>query len=124
MVTWTQDQLGKVAGSDELRISSVRGDGTLGSQRTIWVIRHGDDLYVRSVNGPSAAWYRGAQSRHQGHIEAGSVSQDVTFADPGPGLDDQLDAEYRAKYHRYPANIVNSILTPQARSTTVKLVPR
>ncbi|HVT71453.1 MAG TPA: DUF2255 family protein [Trebonia sp.] len=124
MATWTQDELGKVAGADELRISSVRRDGSLNNPRTIWVVRHGDDLYVRSVNGPSAAWYRGTQATHQGHIEAGGVSRDVTFADPGPGTDDQLDDDYRAKYSRYPANIVSSILTSQARSTTIRLLPR
>lgn len=126
MATWTQDELGKIAGTDELRVSSVRDDGTLSSQRTIWVVRHGDDLFVRSVNGPSSAWYRGTRARRQGHIESGGVSRDVTFADPGPadGTTEQLDAEYRAKYRRYAPDIVNSILTPQARSATIKLVPR
>src|ERR1700722_6194868 len=110
MTTWTQDELGKVAGTDELRISSVRSDGTLSGARTIWVVRLGDELYVRSVNGPTAAWYRGTQGSRAGHIEAGGVSRDVTFADPDPGSEDALDAEYRAKYHGYAANIVNSIL--------------
>ena len=57
------------------------------------------------MNGPSAAWYRGTQVRHQGHIKAGGVSRDVTFAAPEPGVGDQLDAEYRAKYRRYAASI-------------------
>jgi len=56
--------------------------------------------------------------------EAGGVSRDVTFAAPGDGIDEELDAAYRAKYRRYSANIVNSVLSPQARSATVKLVPR
>jgi hypothetical protein len=128
MAPWTQDELGRIAGTDELRISSVRDDGTLSSQRTIWVVRHGDDLYVRSVNGPSSAWYRATRARRQGHIESGGVSRDVTFADPDPdpGTDpaERLDAEYRAKYRRYAPDIVNSVLTPQARSATIKLVPR
>ena len=70
------------------------------------------------------AWFRGTQARHQGHVEAGGVSRDVTFADPGDGIDEELDAAYRAKYRRYSANIVNSVLTPQAKAATVKLVPR
>jgi hypothetical protein len=124
MTTWTSDELGKIAGADELRIASERGDGTLGSARTIWVVRNGDDLYVRSVRGPSSVWYRGTQVRHEGHIDAGGVSRDVTFADPATGVAEQLDAEYRAKYHRYAANIVDSVLTPQAQSATIRLVPR
>jgi hypothetical protein len=35
-----------------------------------------------------------------------------------------MDAAYRAKYRRYAGSILNSVLTPEARSTTIKLVPR
>jgi hypothetical protein len=124
MTTWTSDELSKIDGADELRIESERADGTLGSPRTIWVIRHGDDLYVRSVNGPDSAWYRGTQVRHSGHVQAGGVSKDVTFARPDGGLDGELDASYRAKYRRYAANIVDTIVSPLARSATLRLVPR
>jgi hypothetical protein len=30
---------------------------------TIWVVREGDGLYVRSWRGLSGAWYRGAHER-------------------------------------------------------------
>src|SRR5271165_4871688 len=124
MTAWTSDELERIASADELRIAFQRPDGTLASPRTIWAVRDGDDLYVRSVNGRTSAWFRGTQARHQGHVEAGGVSKDVTFADPGDGLDEELDAAYRAKYRRYSPNIVNSVLTEQARAATVKLVPR
>jgi hypothetical protein len=124
MTAWTSNELERIASADELRIAFQRPDGTLASPRTIWVVRDGDDLYVRSVRGRTSAWFRGTQTRHQGHVEAGGVSKDVTFADPGAGLDEELDAAYRAKYRRYSANIVNSVLTPQAKAATVKLVPR
>ena len=68
----------------------------------VWVVAHGDELYVRSVNGPAAAWYRGAQATHEGHIHAGGVAKDVTFVDADPSLADTLDAAYRTKYRRYP----------------------
>ena len=124
MTAWTSNELERIARTDELRIAFQRPDGTLASPRTIWVVRDGDDLYVRSVNGRTSAWFRGTQASHQGHVEAGGVSKDVTFTDPGDGIDEELDAAYRAKYRRYSPNIVNSILTEQARAATVKLVPR
>jgi hypothetical protein len=124
MTTWTADELARIENADELRISFERPDGTMAAPRTIWVVRDGDDLYVRSVKGRTSGWFRGVQATHQGHVEAGGVSKDVTFADPGKGIDNELDAAYRTKYRRYAANIVNSVLTPQAKAAAVKLVPR
>jgi hypothetical protein len=123
MATWTNDELSKVSDADELQVTPLRQNGTPGSPRTIWVVRYGDDLYIRSVKGSDGAWYRGTQVRHQGHISAGGVSKDVTFTDIGHDLDDQVDAAYRDKYRRYAKNIVDSIVTPQAASTTMRLDP-
>ena len=124
MTTWTSDELSKIGRAEELQIASLRRDGTLRNPVTIWVVRLGDDLYVRAVNGRTGAWFRGTQVRHEGHVEAGGVDKDVTFADADPNLNDPIDSAYRAKYRRYAASIVNSILTPQARDSTIKLVPR
>ena len=124
MTAWTNDELSRVGGEEELQIASTRRDGTLSSPRTIWVVPHGDDLYVRSVNGPDAAWFRGTQVRHQGHIQAGGVDRDVTFAEADHSLDDEIDAAYRTKYRRYAKSITDAINSPGARSTTTRLVPR
>jgi len=121
---WTSDELAKIGNAEELRIASRRRDGTLGRPRTIWVVPYGGDLYVRSVNGPTAAWFRGAQVRHEGHIRAGGVDKDVTFTDADHGIDDEIDAAYRTKYHRYAKSITDAIISPGARSTTVRLLPR
>ena len=52
------------------------------------------------------------------------MERDVSFEDAAPDLADEIDAAYRTKYHRYAATIVNSVLTSEARSATLKLVPR
>ena len=124
MTAWTRDELPKVARAEELEITSLRPDGTLRKLVTIWVVREGDSLYVRSVKGPTGAWFRGTQERHEGRIRAGGVEKDVTFVNADHDIDDAVDAAYRAKYRRYAGTILNSVLTPQARSTTIKLVPR
>lgn len=122
---WTSDELAKIGNAEELEIASIRRDGTLSSPRTIWVVRLGDELYVRSVYGRTSAWFRGTQARHEGRIQAGGVEKDVTFVEEiDPGISDQIDAAYRTKYRRYAASIVDSTVTPQARAATLKLVPR
>ena len=124
MTAWTADELTGIGAAEELQIASRRRDGTLGSPRTIWVVRHGDDIYARSVNGPTSDWFRGTRVRHEGHIRAGGVDKDVAFVDADHSMDDQLDAAYRSKYRRYAKSITDSITSPAARSTTLKLVPR
>ena len=124
MTTWTSDELNKIGRAEELQIATLRADGTLRNPVTIWVVRHGDDLYVRSVNGRTAGWFRSAQVRHEGHIQAGGVDKDVTFVDAAPDLNDQIDAACRTKYRRYAASITSHIVSPKARSATIKLVPR
>ncbi len=124
LTAWTSDELNKIGTAEELQIASLRRDGTLRNPVTIWVVRHSDDLYVRSVNGRTAAWFRGTQVRHEGHIRAGGVEKDVTFVDADPSLNDQIDAAYRTKYRRYAASIISSIVSPEARSATIKLAPR
>jgi hypothetical protein len=124
MTGWTSDELTKIEAADELEIASIRRDDRLRDLVTIWVVRLGDDLYVRSVNGRTGAWFRGTQVRHEGQIRAGGVEKDVTFVDTDDGINDQIDDAYRSKYRRYAPSIVGSVLTPEARSATIKLVPR
>jgi hypothetical protein len=125
MTIWRSDELTKIETAEELKIASLRRDGTLRKPVIIWVVRLGDDLYVRSVYGRTSAWFRGTQVRHEGHIRAGGVDKDVTFVEEtDAGVNEQIDAAYRTKYRRYAASIINSVISPEARSATIKLVPR
>jgi hypothetical protein len=83
----------------------------------------GGDAYVRSVNGRGSAWFRGAESRHEAEIRAGSVETEVSLVESDE-LNDEIDAAYSAKYgDRYPS-IIPSIVAADARAATLKLVPR
>ena len=124
MTTWMSDELKKIGTAEELKIASLRRDGTLRKPVIIWVVRVGDDLYVRSVNGRGSAWFRGVETRHEGHIRAGGVDKDVTFVEvTDSDTNDQIDAAYTTKYRRY-ASIAKSMVTPAVRAATIKLVPR
>jgi hypothetical protein len=123
MSTWTSEELDAIGSAEELQLSSVRGDGTLRNPVTMWVVRHGDRLYVRSVYGRGSSWFRGAQTRHEAHIRAGGVEKDVRLVETDH-LGDEIDAAYRAKYQRYAESIVGSTVSSQARAATLELVPR
>jgi hypothetical protein len=124
MTSWTNDELDRIAAADELEIETLRRDGTLRKPVPIWFVRHGDDLYVRSAYGRAPAWFRGTQARREGHIKAGGLRKDVTFTDVDPALNDQIDEAYRTKYHRHGARYIDMVVNQEARSTTIKLVPR
>jgi hypothetical protein len=89
----------------------------------MWVVRHGDDAFVRSVNGRGSSWFRSAQTRHEARIRAGGVEKDVDLVETDVA-NDEVDDAYRAKYGGRYASIVPSIVTPDARAATLKLVPR
>ena len=128
MTTWTDEELERIGGEDELEISSLGGDATPGPFTTIWVVRIGGDLYVRPVYGPRSGWFLGTQVRHQGRSRSGGVERDAGFLDVGEADEDlggRIDEAYRAKYGgRYPDQYVDDCLTAKARSATVKLLPR
>jgi hypothetical protein len=125
MIIWTSDELNKIGGAEELEIASLRPDGSLRNPVTIWVVRIGEGLYVRAYKGRNSPWFRGTLARHEGHIQAGGIDNDVTFVEEAnAALNDQIDAAYRTKYHRYAASIVDSVMTPDARAATIRLVPR
>lgn len=125
MASWNTDELDKIAKAEELQVSGRRSDGTLRDPVTIWVVRQGDELFVRSFRGKAGRWYRGTQASHEGRIRSGGVDKNVAFV---PVTDEAvnagIDTAYRTKYRRHEATAVDPMLAPPARATTMKLVPR
>jgi hypothetical protein len=124
MTAWTSEELDKIGAAEELEIAPLRREGTLRKPVTIWVVRVGDDLYSRSYRGRGGSWFSAAQARHEGRIHAGGIEKDVTFVEEtDPGMNDHIDAVYRTKYRRYSAQYLDPMVAPEARATTIKLVP-
>jgi hypothetical protein len=105
---WTTEDLDRIGAADELSIAPRRTDGTLRRAVPIWVVRVGDELYVRSWRGDGGRWYRAAHASGEGHVSAGG---------------DAVDAAFRKEYGRYTDD-VEPMVAPQARATTLGLVPR
>src|SRR5260370_35690979 len=97
MTDWKGGELAKIGAAEEVQIAAMGRDGKVGKPTTIWAVRHGDDLFVRSVGGREAHWFRAAEETHEGRIRAAGVRQDVTVvAAAGNGVAREIEATYRA----------------------------
>ena len=123
MTAWTDDELASVGRAEELQLASRRGDGTLRPYVTMWVVRSGDELYVRSAYGANNPWYRRAKASGVGRIRAGGVEHDVTFAEAVATAHEDIDKAYHAKYDRYGPAIVGTVVGDQVAPLTIRLVP-
>jgi hypothetical protein len=125
--TWTEEELRRVGGATELQIASRRGDGSLQPYVTIWTVRAGGDLYIRSAYGAGNPWFRRATASGARRIRADGVERDVTFT-PASELDAgthaAIDAAYHAKCDRYGPQIVGTVTGAHAAPVTLRLVPR
>lgn len=122
MSGWTDDELHRFGGTTELQLASRRTDGTLRDSTTMWVVRVGDDLYVRSAGGPDRPWYQHALASRRGRIRSGGFERDAAFEAADAGVHDAIDAAYHAKYDRYGPGPVGSVTGPDARAVTIRLV--
>src|SRR5207245_10892633 len=93
----TREGLETSGAGAELEVAPSRPDGTPGPSTTIWVVRIGDELYVRSYRGRNGRWFRHAIQQRQGRIRSGGIERDVTFEEPVDADRQAIDAAYRSK---------------------------
>jgi hypothetical protein len=124
MTRWTSEELTGIGAAEELQVSSLRPDGTLRPYVTIWVVRVGEDLYIRSAYGATNPWFRRAKASGAGRIRADGLDRDVTFAEPDSDVHGAIDDAYHAKYDRHGPAIVGTVTGDAAAETTLQLLPR
>jgi hypothetical protein len=124
MTAWTSEELTGIGDADELDIASRRPDGTLRPFVTIWVVRVGGDLHVRSVKGRFGTWLRDARAAGEGRIRAGGIERDVAFEEASPEVCAPVTAAYHEKYDRYGPSIVGTVVSHEAETSTLRLLPR
>jgi hypothetical protein len=123
-MTWTADDLDRIGTAEELHVTPDLPSSAAGRTTTIWVVRVGDDLYVRSYRGAAGSWYRHATASGSGHVSGGGVEADVTF-EPAPDIDPAaVDSAYQTKYARYGDTYVKPMVSPAAQVTTLRLQTR
>ena len=121
---WTSDELDRLGRATELQLASRRPDGSLRPFATIWVVRAGDNLFVRSARGWNNGWFQRALKSGHGRVRAGGIERDVAFEQPGPEVADDITAAYHSNYDRYGPAMVGTVVSPEAVRSTLRLVPR
>jgi hypothetical protein len=123
MITWSKDELRKIAKADDLHISPFREDGvTYGTPTWIWSVTVDDALYVRGYNGLNSRWYQAAVQQKAGRITAAGMAKEVSFEPVAGAINDRIDDAYRAKYRASP--YLSPMIGAHARAATVKVMPR
>jgi hypothetical protein len=123
MTAWSQNELKKIAATDDLHISPFRDDGiTYGTLTWIWSVVVEGALYVRAYHGRESRWFQAAAKQEAGRITAGGLTKEVTFETIDGPINDAIDNAYRAKCRDSP--YLKSMISPQTRAATVRISPR
>ena len=121
-MTWSMDELHRIAEADDLHISPFREDGvTYGTPTWIWSVVVDDHLYVRAYNGRNSRWHQAALRQKAGRITVAGMTKEVRF-DPVDGpVNDAIDDAYQAKYRNSP--YLASMIGARARAATIRILP-
>lgn len=122
---WTVGELDHIGAIEELEIAPLTAEGQALRAVPIWVVRSGDDLFIRSWLGARGSGFRAALATHAARISAPEVAIDVSLIETGDEVNDSVDSEYRAKYggDGSDPSYVEAMVAPEARATTLKLLP-
>ncbi|GGJ57464.1 DUF2255 family protein [Deinococcus roseus] len=123
MTHWPAAELQSITEKDDLQVAPHRDDGvTYGTPTWIWNVQVDGQLYVRAYHGIRSRWYQAALKHKTGRIQAANRTHEVIFEPVEDILQDKIDTAYRLKYQGDP--YLSSMLRPQARQATVRILPR
>jgi hypothetical protein len=123
MTAWAQDELQRIAASDDLRVAPFREDGvTYGTPTWIWSVAVDGALYARAYNGQNSRWRQAALRQKAGRITAAGMTKEVAFEPVDGPVNDAIDEAYKTKYRG--DSFLNSMMSARARAATVRIIPR
>ena len=99
---WSPDELGLVDRAPELQLASRRPDGSIRSFVTVWMVRVGADVYVRSGAGYGGVskWFPGAREARGGIVRIDGQAWPAIFShlDQADPVHAEIDTAYVQKY--------------------------
>jgi hypothetical protein len=121
LMRFAPDDLALLADTEEIEIETARPDGP--PHRTIiWIMVDGDDVFVRSVNGAGARWYREATANPSVTIHAGTRAlQARTIAAPDADSVARVNDALERKYSGITG--LREMLVPDTFETTLRVEP-
>jgi hypothetical protein len=123
MSDWTAEELDRIGAADDVGITALGPDGTLRPFTTIWVVRVGDDLYVRPIGPRRRLVLVGAATAPR--VASGPAASPATsFQEPDDADHAAIDQAYQAKHSRYGSSYVDPMVSPNATAATLRLVAR
>jgi hypothetical protein len=123
MTDWLQEELARIAVSDDLHVAPLRDDGVAyGTPTWIWSVVVEGALYARAYNGPDSRWFQAALRQKAGRIIAAGMTKEVAFEPVEGAINDAIDAAYRTKYWGNP--FLDPMIGSRARAATVRITPR
>ena len=122
MPGFAEEELNRIAETDDLHIAPLREDGvTYGTPTWIWSVVVDGQLYVRAYNGPLSRWYNAAIRQKAGRITAAGLTKEVAFEAVDGPINDRIDAAYRSKYSASP--YLQPMIGQGARNATIRITP-
>jgi hypothetical protein len=124
MTTLNPTLLARLADTDEIGILTRHADGNERRPVTVWVVRAGDDAYVRSLKGADGAWYRYASAAGGGALALYGTRTEVRFTHvpvENRSAHEAIDKAFRAKYSRYGTVDLDPMLADRAVACTLRI---
>jgi hypothetical protein len=117
---WTAAELVELDRSPLIRVAGASADGTLRRFVLIGHVRIGHDELIRSLNGTSGAWYRGAMRTRHGEIDVDGRRIKVVFIRDS-GREAEVDQALRTRYGNDSG--VRQMTSSPAREATLRMSP-
>ena len=120
-MTFGASDLAALTAAEEIKIETKSATGAV-HRTIIWVAEHAGEIYIRSVNGADARWYREATADTSVgiHVDGRRLSAHVVPA-TDPASIEACSEGLRTKYRRDYS--LRSMLVESVLDTTLRLVP-
>ncbi|MFC4243890.1 DUF2255 family protein [Gryllotalpicola reticulitermitis] len=124
MSDWTTEELSAVTAAEEVEVTPADADGAPLQSVVMWAVTVGDEVFVRSVRGTKARWWRHATASARGTFTAGDVTREVAFEPVGEGAQNQAVTDaYNQKYAAQPDQFRQPMVEGASLAATLRVTP-